>query len=180
MNGITRAGVMIVAMLLIVSGSLFAQMGPMGPPEELKKCEILLGEWEVDMTFYMDTVEMKSKGTAEYTKTLGGAAIKMDYHSTMMNMPFEGLMLMTYDRETEQWQSVWIDNMAARISFYTGTVDEDKSVMEGEDRYDGKVMLARITTFNHTPDSFDWKYESSADSGETWFTSGIATYTKKK
>jgi len=171
-----------LALIMSVAGASYAQEGmpAMGPPPEMKEVDGLVGNWDVAMTWYMDTLKMNSKGTATFSKILDGAALKMDYKSQMMGMAFDGLQLFTYDRETKQWQSVWVDNMGARIAVYTGTKKDGKMVMQGEERYMGQVMLDRITTYNQTPTSFDWKMENSMDGGKTWKLSGEAKYTKKE
>ena len=66
------------------------------------------------------------------------------------------------------------------MSYYEGFKDGDKTVMTGEEiSPDGRVLLAKITTYNETPEKFDWKMEMSSDNGETYVTGGIASYTKR-
>jgi hypothetical protein len=52
--------------------------------------------------------------------------------------------------------------------------------MTGQEMWNGQEMLGRITSYNETPGSFDWKMESSPDGGNTWVTTAVAIYTKKK
>ena len=148
---------------------------PMGPPEEMKNLEFLVGDWEAEMEFLMDTTQgwVKSTGTCTYSYILDGAALKM-------GMPFKGLSFETYDRENKQWQSVWVDNMGARTTMMTGVRENNGSVFENKDKYKGVVMMNRMTTSNETKTSFDWLMESSMDDGKTWFENGRAKYTKKK
>ena len=156
---------------------------PMGPPDQMEEVAFLIGEWTADMQWRMDSESEweESRGTAVYSSILGGGAIMLDYtDETMagMPMPFHGIGIQTYDRETGEWQMMWMDNIMCRQSMYTGNKEGDKTVLTGEDRYAGMTMLSRITTYNETASSFDWKMENSMDGGKTWFVSGKAHYEK--
>jgi len=156
---------------------------PMGPPPEIQELAGLVGTWEVAMKFRWDpadTVWEESQGTCVYSYTAGGAALMMDFESAMEGMPFVGISLQCFDRETDMWQSVWTDNMGARLSFYTGKKTDDKFVMTGEELYQGQKSIGRLTTYNLTETSFDWMIESSYDGGETYEVMGTARYTKKQ
>jgi predicted nucleic acid-binding Zn ribbon protein len=88
---------------------------------------------------------------------------------------------MSYDRETGQWQTSWIDNMAARQVLYTGHMSGDSAVVTGQDMWEGiMVYEARITTVKLTDDKFEWYFDMSTDGGESWWTSGKAVYTRVK
>lgn len=160
------------------------EMPLMGPPEQISELSWMVGTWDVDQRFRMeesDTNWIASKGVAVYTSELNGSMIKMEYTSEMMGMPFAGTMLMAFDRIAGKWQSIWIDNMSARMSYYEGTHEGNQTVLGGPDyNYDGSMILARIVTFNETPDSFDWKMEMSTDNGATYWLTGEAKYTKRK
>ncbi len=161
------------------------QMPPMGPPEEMKKCAALVGNWNAAMQMRMgpDAPWEEFPGTSRYELALDGGALMMHHEATFagMPMPFHGLGIQTWDRETKQWQMVWIDNMACRTTLYTGPAEKDgKTVVTGEEMWNGMKMISRITTYNEKPDSFDWLMETSMDGGQTWFESGKATYTRVK
>lgn len=158
------------------------QMPPMGPPTEMQQLSDLVGDWDVDMKMGMNpdtTTWEHSTGTCAYSYILDGAAMQMDYQGTAMGMPFLGIGLQCYDRETGMWQMTWTDNMSARISMYTGKMENGKTVITGEDLYNGEKFLTRITTFNQTKNSFDWKMEYSTDGGKTFLPSAYAKYTKQ-
>lgn len=125
---------------------------------------------------------MESKAVATYSYICDGAALQCVYAGDPMmpGMPaFSGMMLQAYDRETKMWQATWVDNMAGRISIYTGPSGGETIVLTGEDKMGGQTWLSRMTILNQTPTSYDWKMESSMDGGTTWVTSGTATYTKR-
>lgn len=173
---------LMTALLVSAQEEEMGGMPPMGPPEEMKELAWLTGEWDVAMSWRMtpDGEWMASKGVATYSMVLEGSTLQMEYSGSDMPMPFVGLMLQTYDRVAGHFQSVWVDNMSARMSYYTGNKEGEKMVLSGEEIMpDGSTALARVTTFNHTETSFDWTMEMSGDGGKTWWTSGKATYTKK-
>jgi len=172
--------------LVLTGAGVSAQEGmpPMGPPEQMKDVMWMVGTWDavMNMNMSMDSVPnwVETKGVCTYATILGGAALRMTYTAEMMGMPYEGLGIQTYDRETSLWQMTWTDNMAARTTLYAGTCKDNTTVMTGEDKWNGMTSLARITTFNETPEAFDWKMEMSMDGGTTWVTGGTAVYTKRK
>ena len=158
-------------------------MPPMGPPDEMKQVAGMVGDWTYTMKMKMnpaDTNWMESNGTASYSMAVGGAALCMNTQQDMMGMKFNGLSYMCFDRETKQWQLSWIDNMAARITMYTGTVTDKSEVFQGKELNMGQSYDDRITVSNQTPTSFDWKGEMSMDGGKTWMVWATAKYTKKQ
>ena len=160
-----------------------ATMPEMGAPKEMAMMAGLAGNWTFEMKMKMDpsdTAWTTATGTAEWKSELGGCAMRMDCHSKMMGMPFEGVAYWTYDRETKMWQNVWIDNMAGNMAMTTGNPDASgKIVMTGDCSMMGQKFLVRQTTTTVSPTKHDWMYEMSSDGGKTWWTSMTATYTKK-
>ncbi|MBU1470909.1 MAG: DUF1579 domain-containing protein [candidate division Zixibacteria bacterium] len=159
------------------------EMPPMGPPDEMKELAHLEGTWDVAMSSKWDptdTVWIDETATAVFRYACNGAAMMEEFTSQMMGMPFTGMMLQCFDRETGMWQTVWTDDTGARISYYTGKTIDGKTVVEGEDIYQGQSMITRITTFDETDTSFKWMMETSMDDGKTFFKVSEATYTKRK
>ncbi len=181
----------LLAFMLAVAGAAFADDAKSGaehatpepgPPKESAERDWMIGTWDVVMKNRMDPSTenwTESKGVAVYTKVAGGAAIKTDFTSTMMEMPFEGLSLTCYDRELRQWQTTWVDNMSGRISLYTGKCDKSGSVFQGEELWMGQKSLSRLSSVNKSATAFDWKMESSMDGGKTWAVMMTASYTKR-
>ena len=156
-------------------------MPPMGAPEQMKDIAFLNGNWSVAMQWrdMQDSSKWTDeKATCTFKHILDGAAVEMDFNGDMMNMPFQGLMLLSYDRDKNEWQSTWIDNLGAKLSFYTGTMTGGKMSLTGEDMWQGKTYLNRMNIFNMTDKKFDWSIENSFDGGKTWLVMGKAVYTK--
>lgn len=155
----------------------------MGAPKEIKELSWLVGTWDVVMKTKWDptaTDWAEEKGTATYSYAVDSSAIMMHYLGMTMGMPFKGLMVQAFDRETKMWQSSWVDNFSARLVLYTGTRANGKTVLTGEDLMQGQNMTTRMTTFNETPTKFEWSMESSMDGGKTFMTAATAVYTKRK
>jgi hypothetical protein len=158
------------------------EMMPMGPPEEIKELAHYIGTWDAKGKMKWDPASdwQEASAVMTYSWAVDKAAVRMEYSSEFQGMKMVGLGFMCYDRENQEWQSSWIDNMGARISLYTGKQEGDKVVLMGEEKYAGMTAKARITTYDETDDHFMWKYESSMDGGKTWMTSAEMEYTKRK
>jgi len=182
--------VLLFAVLLLASGTvtIVAQeeehiMPPMGAPDEIKALGWMVGDWQVDQKWRMDPNSDKyesSAATATYYYSLDSCVLIMDYKSEMMGMKFEGRFFETYDRGSKMYQTIWIDNMGARMSYYTGNKEEAGMVYYGDDYMpDGTKAKFRVSVLNATEKSFDWHMDFSFDGGKTYINSGKAKYTKK-
>ena len=110
---------------------------------------------------------------------LDGAAQQMDWQGEMMGQKFNGLGLITYDRETKMWKNSWVDNMSGRMTLNEGEMADGKLVFAGTDIMQGMKIHVRQTTYNITDKGFEWKYEMSMDGGETYMTGMTANYKKR-
>ena len=96
-----------------------------------------------------------------------------------MGMEMKGLSLITYDRETKKWQTIWTDNIAARISYYEGEFKEGKLVFSGQDLVQGETMYSRFTYQDITDTTHKFIMENSPDN-QTWYVSMQGTYAKQQ
>ncbi len=155
-------------------------MPPMGPPVEMKEIEVLNGKYKVNFFYKMNPMTeewTETEATAVVSMVVGGGAQQMKFEGEMMGMPFSGIGLTSYDRETKKWQMNWVDSMGARISIYTGDFKDGKMVVTGTDLGQGMTYHSRLTTYNINDKGFDWKYEMSMD-GKTYMDTAKATYRK--
>ncbi len=174
-------GAMLVPCLVLAQGEEQA-MPEMGAPKQMKELAAMNGVFDVEMKFKMDPTDADwttTKGLATIKMVLDGAAQQMDWQGEMMGQKFNGLGLTTYDRETKMWQSIWMDNMSARISMSEGELTDGKLVLVGTNLMQGMKTTIRQTTFNITEKGFEWKYEMSMDGGETYMTTMTSTYKKR-
>jgi len=182
-----------VCVLLIIAIGLFTSIGftaeeedaeagmpPMGPPEEMKLCQNVIGDWTYVGEWRMDPSQdwQPTEAEVSFEYVLDGALLRMDYLADMMGMKMHGISYMAYNRETEEWQQIWMDNLFGSISLYTGEVTEDMQVFSGSDMMQGQEIFSKTTTYDITENSFKWKMESSLD-GENWYVGMKGTYTRK-
>jgi len=182
---------LMLLLVLVAAASAFAQedttatkeqeVPPMGPPEQMKEVAGMVGDWHYKGEFRMDPKAeswMPQEAEIVYSLVAGGAALQMDYTGPIMGMDFHGLSLTSYDREKAEWQEIWVDNIAGRITTYTGQFEDGKLVMTGEDYYQGQPMYIRMVNYDMTDTSFKLEMESSID-GENWYVSMRGEYTRK-
>ncbi|MCX6835991.1 MAG: DUF1579 family protein [candidate division Zixibacteria bacterium] len=171
-----------VPVLAQQAGDSAAQkMPPMGPPPELQQLARMVGTWDYTGEVRMgpDSPPMPHTAVSINSFTCGGAAFQSDFSSTIMGMGMKGLQLTTFDRETGKWQTTWIDNFGARISYYEGDFKDGKLVFTGQDKMQGQTIHSRFTFSDITDTSHKYLMENSMD-GQSWYTSMQGTYTKQK
>lgn len=155
-------------------------MPPMGAPEEMNSVAFMLGEWDVTMKVRMapDADWMESKGSAKTVMELDGCVQRMYFDGEMMGMPFKGQDTLTYNRETKQFESFWIDSMSAHASVSYGNWEGDALVSNSEDVNMGQKYHMRTTTKKVSDNEVHFVMEMSMD-GEDYFESMKMVYTKK-
>ena len=158
------------------------QAGAMGAPPEMKECRMLIGDWDVVQKWKMDPTSdewMTEEGTSTFEYALDGATVIQHFESQMMGMPFAGLGMTSFNRETGMWQTSWVDNMGAQIMLMEGDMHDDKMVMDGTGLWNSQKYWARVSFYNMTDDRFEWSYEMSMD-GKNFVQTGHMVYSKKK
>lgn len=85
----------------------------------------LAGDWTYTMTSY-ENPEQPMKLTGESTKTMmmGGRYLEESLAGEMMGMPFKGMGITGYDNVSNEFQSVWFDNMSTALMMSEGTYQE--------------------------------------------------------
>jgi hypothetical protein len=94
---------------------------------------------------------------------------------------YRGVSLRTYDRDTRQWLSRWIDgrNPSQIGSPMLGSFKDGVGTFIGDDVADGKQIKVRSQWSRITPTSARWEQASSADGGRTWETDWTSELTRK-
>jgi uncharacterized protein DUF1579 len=109
------------------------------------------GEWNEEVTMWMDPSAPPTKSTATCTNTmiLGGRYQQSMSKGSFNGMPFEGTSTVGYDNAKKVFVSTWIDNMGTGIMFTEGKYDEKtKTINFGGNCVDpmtGKEMKVRET-----------------------------------
>lgn len=175
----------VVCLLLAVALPVHAQEGempPMGAPAEMQQVAYFLGDWDVAVKMKMEPGGpwMESEATATSSTILGGCVQVMDFTGNFMGMEFHGKDQLTYNRETQRFESVWVDDMSGSFMMMHGGFEGSDMVLTGETMRMGQKIHARATSKKISDDVIEWIMMESYDGGETWNDSMQMTYTRKK
>ncbi|MFN0152439.1 MAG: DUF1579 domain-containing protein [bacterium] len=152
-----------------------------GPEHALLKQNV--GVWDVECTYFMGPdqppMTVKAKETVEM---LGQFWTIGRFVSTMMGMPFAGVVQMGYDTARRKWVGSWIDTMAPFYFLFEGDYDASGKVLTmsglGGDMMSGQMIRYRTT--EETLASGQRRFEMFRDTpdGESKMFSYIYTLTK--
>lgn len=94
---------------------------------------------------------------------------------------YRGVSLRSYDRDTRQWLSWWVDdrNPTHLTSPLRGSFEDGVGTFIGDDVFDGKPIKVRSQWSRVTPTSARWEQASSIDGGRTWETNWISELSRK-
>ncbi|MCU0342830.1 MAG: DUF1579 domain-containing protein [Ignavibacterium sp.] len=111
----------------------------MTPGPEHKMLMDMVGEWEGDITMWMDPSQppQKTTGTTKYESLMDGRYVVGHYSGMMMGMPFNGMDITGYDNALKAFQNVWIDNMGTGMMITEGFIDKDANTIT----YKGKMVM---------------------------------------
>lgn len=159
-----------------------AEMPPMGRPAQMDEIAFMIGEWTVAMEMRMgpEAPFTSITGTATTSAVLDGCVQRMDFQADVMGMPMHGIDHTTYNRNTERFESIWVDNMGANFTSMHGGMKDGKFVLEGQNKMMGRDVYMRSTSEKRSDDEVYWTMDESYDGGKTWTTTMKMTYTRKK
>jgi hypothetical protein len=116
-----------VVALLTASAVCRAQELPEmpGPEKEHDWLQQLAGEWESESQMYMEPGKPPVKATGKETaRMIGGFWLMAENQSTIMDMPFTGVLTLGYDAEMKKYVGTWIDSVTGYLWKYKGAVDD--------------------------------------------------------
>lgn len=155
----------------------------MTPGDEHAMLSGLVGEWDGDITMWMDPSQppQKYKGTAKYTAIMGGRYIEGTYGGEMMGMPFEGKDINGYDKAKKKYFTFWIDNMGTGTMYVEGTYDKKTKTLS----YSGETMgpmgnTMKVREVITIIDKDHQNFEMYMDEGRGEMKSMEIKYTRKK
>jgi hypothetical protein len=128
-----------------------AWMAYMTPGEMHKMLATGVGEWNQEVTMWMDPTQppTTSQATCMVSMLYGDRYQESVSKGDMMGMPFEGKATIAYDNAKKVFQSTWIDNMGTGIMYMEGPYDpKTKTItMTGTmvDPMTGKIEKVRET-----------------------------------
>lgn len=130
-----------------------------------------VGDWNLT---WNDT----SKGTNSITKIMDGCTLHENFFDPVLN--YKGESWSVYNPAIKMWQQTWVDNSGGYIVL-TGKFENGEMTLETQPRKlpDGKEQIARMVFHNITAESFDWRWEASADNGASWKVNWLIHYRRK-
>jgi hypothetical protein len=148
-----------ICLLTICSAVSFAQteaemkawMDYMTPGEAHKMMEKWNGEWDAEVTMWMQPGQegQKSKASCVSSMILGGRYQQSKHTGSFAGMPFEGMSTLAFDNAKKAYVSTWIDNMGTGIMVMDGTWDAKTKTMhlkgKQTDPMTGKELSIRET-----------------------------------
>lgn len=128
MKSIVNRLTFILSLCLLFGSSTFAQeqdpegmmnawMESIKPGEAHAFLAKMEGKWTYTNSFWMapGTEPQVSQGKCERKMIMGGRYLLDETSGVSFGMPMEGLQILGYDNNTEQFVSSWIDNMGTGI-----------------------------------------------------------------
>jgi hypothetical protein len=173
--------------LVLVAGSAPARSAPSPQPAptpapvpcaaaEFRQLDFWVGEW--DLTWPGAKGSPGGKGTNRIEKILGGCVIQENFAGDGPQA-LVGRSVSTYSVQEKKWKQTWVDNQGAYLDLAGEFKDGEMTLGRQGTGPDGKPRLARMVFFHIKPDSFDWRWEASADGGETWQINWPIHYSRK-
>ena len=158
-------------LMLVFCATTFAQT-----PEEMKAWEAYMapsdthkwlatmdGEWDADVTMWMDPSQPanKSKAVAVNKMIFDGRYQHSTHSGDLMGMPFNGESITAYDNAKKKFIATWIDNMGTGIMVMEGTYDDASKTltMNGvtTDPMTGKDTPVTEKMIYHSKDSYTFE-----------------------
>ncbi len=165
----------------------FVNAGAQAQRDAPKPCEapgtsqfdFWLGEW--DLTWPAEQTGGKQgeigKGTNSITKMFGRCVIRENFNSPDAGL--SGHSVSVYNVGKGRWQQTWVDDQGSYLLF-SGEFRAGQMTLQTEPFQRGeKTLINRMVFRNITPDSLDWDWQTSADSGKTWKDLWNIHYAKK-
>jgi Protein of unknown function (DUF1579) len=156
-----------------------AQSPPPAPctgPEH-HQLDFWVGEW--DLTWPGQGNNPAGTATNRIEKILDGCAVQENFTGTSGPRPLLGRSLSTYSAREKVWKQTWVDSQGAYLDFTGEFKDGEMRLSRHATGPAGKPRLARMVFTNIKPDSFDWRWEFSADDGKTWSVAWPIHYQRK-
>jgi hypothetical protein len=133
-------------------------------PEEMSQFDFWLGTWSIGTA--VDKVKRVGKGVAILETYTSGDT--------------EGYSINTFDVTTKTWTQTWVTNKGTYFQLTGKKVGNDIVLVGEAPAPGGGKRLLRLTFANITRDSFQQRYESSTDGGQTWGGLNVVPFTRIK
>ncbi len=101
------------------------------PGEGHKALTDFVGKWKFTMSMWMGPSGKAetSSGTSTNKWIMDGRFVQQDVKSKMNGQTFTGLGITGFDSMRQEYQTVWLDNMATNMMLGTGSLDTQTQVL---------------------------------------------------
>lgn len=155
-----------LAVIMLLSSAFgFAQNSP-------TTFDFWVGSWDA---YWNDSL----KGTNTITKAMNNKVVEENF--VQNDKGYFGKSWSVFDSAAGVWRQTWVDDTGAYLSF-TGGKEGDKVILSKTDSRkgkNGKEVFMRMVFSNIKQQSFDWDWQSSEDSKNTWKTMWAIRYKRK-
>lgn len=138
---------------------------------EYRQMDFWLGAWDASW----DATAGSPAGTGSNTisKTHGDCVIRGGFSGGGLN----GRSLSMYDAASGQWRQSWVDDQGGYFALAGGFVG-DRFILENT-RLDDDDPHLRIVFEDIRADAITWRWQRSADAGESWSDLWVIAYTRR-
>ncbi|GAA0711143.1 hypothetical protein [Dokdonella soli] len=103
-----------------------------------------------------------------------------DWNRSDSTGKFVGMTLRLFNPATREWSLYWASNREGLLEPpVVGRFENGVGTFIGDDRHDGKLVLARFIWSEIRPDSAKWQQALSTDGGRTWETNWIMRMSRR-
>lgn len=109
-----------------MAAQMAAWQKAMTPGPQHEALAAMAGEWDLEVTMWMEpgAEPVKTKATASRTMGFGGRVLEEEVSGEFMGSPFLGRSVTGYDNASGKWWSTWIDNQSTGLMVGEGDWDE--------------------------------------------------------
>jgi hypothetical protein len=135
---------------------------PEGPPVELKKLSMLVGNWNTSMHSFESPMgpESTTPGKESYGWAFNGMHLEGNHEFQMAGKPDFGRTTWGWDPERRQYQVVWADAMTPSIMVYNGTFADDNTlVVFTTYMMQGKAITEKLSFAFTDPDTYTMRMD---------------------
>jgi hypothetical protein len=153
------------------------QPQPAPPPcstPEFHQMDFWLGTWDAHYT--ADT-SGPAGGTNVITREYGNCVIQEQFDGGPQAQGLIGHSVSIFHVPTHQWRQTWVDNQGGYFALTGGPVGDDFILTNA--RVTENAPHQRMVFEDITPNSFTWRWQSSADAGVTWTDAWVIHYVRR-
>jgi len=152
-------------------------------PRELHDWDFIVGSWAVHNRRLKGRAGTKWEefgSTLVNRPILGSLGNVGDNKFDAPDGSYCGVSIRSFDPQTRQWLSRWLDGRSPSIGAATrGSFENGVGTLIGDDLLHGRAIKVRSQWSQITPSSAHWEQAMSMDGGTTWQTNWVSDFTRK-